>query len=214
MAHALYNPNLLQNATYQRFRERLGRVAAVTQDDVDLIFAARLGWSDAAFSHFGLQRQSRAEIVATVDSDSQPAIVTTRRGNVAITRVNTFLGEQAMSQIDAAFVELAASPPSALIVDLRATPGGSLASRTLIEGLIFAPETMGWFISNAWWQTHTANPTPEQIAAEPTVYFDDPTEAMQRLMSVGVVNAGVRPRQNRFNGPVYVFDRSRNSKRS
>lgn len=205
LAQALYDPNQLRNPRFVRFRRLLGQVAMVAADDADLVFAFADGWDKAVFSHFGLQRVSRGEIVAEVDANSRPAVELRRLKSVAILRVNTFLGDRATEQFNTAFAALASKPPTALIVDLRATPGGSLSVRALIEGLVRAPDTLGWFVSGAWWRSNTKLPTPERLASEPVDHFDDPEAAGARLNSAGLLKVGIRGSRKSFAGPVFVL---------
>src|SRR5262249_9486772 len=52
LPNALFNPHLLEAPAYLKFHYGLARVAARAQDDLDLLYAFRLGWTNDPFSHF------------------------------------------------------------------------------------------------------------------------------------------------------------------
>ena len=205
MAQALFDPNQLRNPKFVRFRNLLGRVAQHAVDDADVVFAVSAGWDNQVFSHFGLQRVSRSEIVADTDARGRPAVEVHRRGAVAIMRVNTFLGELAAKQFDVAFADLARAPPTALIVDMRATPGGSLSVRALINRLVRTQDVLGWFVANAWWRSNAALPTPTRLASEPLDNFDDPQAAVERLNTIGLLKVAIGGAPDSYAGPVFVL---------
>lgn len=202
---ALFDPRMVQGDTYRAYRRDLGAVAALTRDDLDFVLASDLGWSERTFSHFGLARRSTSQIVAEVDASEEAPVELAFDDGVAIFRVNTFLGQNAVEQIKAGFREIDAADPIALIVDLRGTPGGSLAAKTLIEGLISQPMDMGWFTANAWWRAHDAAPTAQEIASQPVSDFSDPQAAFRTLMSEGLLRVEVRPAEHVYAGPVFVL---------
>jgi carboxyl-terminal processing protease len=205
LPQVIFDPHVLETPSYRVFRERLAAVAASARDDLDVLYAARLGWDNTAFSHYGLMRESSQTIVAAVNAGAGPTAELRYEGEIAILRINTFLSDRAAEEIDAAIAAIAARNPRALIVDLRATPGGSLASKNLIQGLIGQAMPMGHFTGNAWWRSHNAPPNAQDIAERPADTFDNPESALQTFMQDGLLPVEVRPAAVRYAGPLFVL---------
>ena len=70
VASKVFAPDDLETAAYRDFRSRLGEVADVAADDLDLLFGFRWLWQDDPFSHFELRRSHRtaAEMFEHFDS--------------------------------------------------------------------------------------------------------------------------------------------------
>ncbi len=201
----LFNPNLLESPAFRSYRQGLAQVAARARDDVDLLFAAELGWTDRTFSHFGLARQTSAEIAASVDADARPSAELRFDGDIAILRVNTFLGQNAIELINESIAMVRTRGAPSLIVDLRGTPGGSLAAKALIERLISGPMDLGWFSANAWWRTHDVAPTRNDAFATAPSDFSDPQAAFETLIQSGLLRVEARPGADVYSGRVFVL---------
>lgn len=209
VAGKLFSPADLLQPGYLKFREQLGRVAAVATDDLDILFGFRWAWQNDPFSHFQFKRseQSAPELFTFFDSYRVgfEAATVELDGDLAILTVRTMMGADTIEQIFAAFEEIAAAEPAALIIDLRGNGGGAFAVKPLVEHVIDAPVDAGFFISQVWNREHEAPPSYEQVQmAEPWTGWSI-IGFWEAVQETDIVRVQFHPAEPNFDGPVFVL---------
>jgi hypothetical protein len=161
----LYDPKLVTSKEYRQFKKRIRKIATVTQDDLELVFAFFSEARSLPFSHFALMRPLPGPAEEAASPPGQVELEE-RSPALAVLRIKSFSGSAA--EMDSIFTVIQARGYSKLIVDLRDNPGGTVAA-----GLSFATHvadtTMdgGLFLTRRWWSTHDGLPTAEEMKALP-----------------------------------------------
>ena len=209
VATKVFSPADLEQPAYRKFREQLGRVAAVATDDLDLLFGFRWLWRDEPFSHFRLQRSAQsAEQMFTFFDQYRvgfDAATVEFANDVAVLKVRTMMGADTIEQIQAAYVRIAKEQPAALIIDLRGNGGGAFAVKPLVEHVIDEPLDAGYFISQVWNREHEAPPTAAQALAAPLWQGWSIIGFWKAVQETDIVRVQFSPAEPNFDGPVYVL---------
>ncbi len=205
----LFSPDDLQRDSYLIFRTKLGQVAEIATDDLDLLFGFRWLWQDDPFSHFQFKRsaQSAAEMFAFFDNYRVgfEAATVEFADDVAILTVRTMMGADTIEQIDAAFDRIAEEEPGALIVDLRGNGGGAFAVKPLVEHVIDEPVDAGFFISQVWGRSHDKVPSASEVLE--TVPWEGWSiiAFWQAVQESDIVRLRFNPTGPNFDGPVFIL---------
>lgn len=209
VATKIFSPQDLGEASYQEFRERLGKVAALAEDDLDLLFGFHWSWRSDPFSHFEFKRshQSAEQLfgffdqyrvgfeAATVDFDGDTAILTVR----------TMMGADTIEQIEAAYQRIADQGSKTLIIDLRDNSGGAFAVKPLLEHVIDEPLDAGYFLSQVWSRGHDQVPTPAEALAAPVWHGWSIISFWHDVQEQAILRVQFQPAEPNFDGDVFVL---------
>lgn len=205
----VFAPEKLRESSYKEFRVHLGEIAAVAQDDMDLLFGFHLLWKNDPFSHFQLKRSARSaeEMFSFFDSYRVgfDAATVEIDGDLAVLKVATMMGADTIEQIESAYDEIAKSGVTSLIVDLRGNGGGAFAVKPLIEHLISEPLDSGYFLSQRWNSEHTKLPSSAEVLATPPWDGWSIIEFWRSVQTQGLLRIQFHPAEPRFSGKVYVL---------
>jgi len=209
VASRLFSPSDLQQPAYAVFRTRLGQIAAVATNDLDLLFGFDWLWQNDPFSHFQLKRsqQSAEELFAFFDSYRVgfEAATVEFDGKIATLKVRTMMGADTIEQIVAAYERIAVEQPSALIIDLRGNGGGAFAVKPLVEHVIDEPVDAGYFLSQVWNRGHDRLPAMEEIfAATPWVGWSI-SAFWKSVQEAEILRIQFHPATPNYDGPVFVL---------
>lgn len=208
VAANVFEPNDLDSPGYKEFEARMEKVAAVAQDDLDMVAGFSYGWNNDPFSHFDLSRTSLGAeaFMASLDDYKigAPAARVTFDGDVAILDVDTMMGADTIDYINAAYDEIAAKGAKALIIDLRDNGGGAFAVKPLVEHVIDAPLDAGYFITQNWNAAHDRLPTRAEVEAMTPWEGWSIVDFWRTLQEVAILRIRFMPVEPNFNGPVFV----------
>lgn len=209
IAEKVFQPKELNAAAYKAFRQRLGALAAVANDDLDLLLGADFAWTNEPFSHFQLRRfPAPAEaIIAHFDQMrvGYEAARVSFDGPLAILRVDTMMGNDTIEQIEAAYAEIDSAKSQALIIDLRGNGGGAFAVKPLVEHVIDEPLFPGYFVAQKWNTAHDRLPTTRELeAVEPWSGWSI-SAFWRSVQDEGLMRLRFAPAEPNFDGPVYVL---------
>jgi hypothetical protein len=209
VADKVFQPKELNSAAYQQFRQRLGAIAAVANDDLDLLLGADFAWTNEPFSHFQLRRfPAPAEaIIAHFDQVrvGYEAAHVEFDGALAILRVDTMMGNDTIEQIEAAYAAIDSAARKALIIDLRGNGGGAFAVKPLVGHVIDEPLYPGYFVAQKWNAVHDRQPTAQELEAI-APWSGWPISAFWRsIQDEGIMRLRFMPAEPNFDGPVYVL---------
>ncbi|MEJ2127775.1 MAG: S41 family peptidase [Woeseiaceae bacterium] len=209
VAAKVFSPADLQRPAYLKFRSQLGEVAALANDDLDILFGFSWLWQNDPFSHFQFKRshQSAAEMFAMFDNYRVGFDAATVEfvDDIAILTVRTMMGADTIEQIVAAYGQVADADPSALIIDLRGNGGGAFAVKPLVEHVIDEPVDAGFFISQVWNRQHDSPPSRAQaFAAKPWEGWSI-IGFWKAVQETDIVRVQFRPAEPNFDGPVFVL---------
>jgi hypothetical protein len=209
VAGKVFDPADLDAPGYRRFRDTLGRIAAVATDDLDVLFGFHLAWRNDPFSHFQLRRsqQTAEQMFAYFDSYRVgfEAATVEFDGDTAILTVRTMMGADTIEQIEAAFETIAAAGVDNLVIDLRGNPGGAFAVKPLVEHVIDEPLEAGFFLLQVWNLEHDAAPTREQALAAPPWSGWSIISFWQAVQERGITRLRFSPAEPNFDGEIYVL---------
>lgn len=209
VAAKVFAPEELKDSPYRKFREQLGEIAAVAQDDMDLLFGFHWLWQNDPFSHFQLKRSARSaeEMFGFFDSYRVgfDAATVEIDGDLAILKVATMMGADTIEQIGVAYDKIAASGAKSLVIDLRGNGGGAFAVKPLVAHLISAPLDSGYFLSQRWSNRHDNLPTAEQVMATPAWEGWSIIEFWRSVQEQDLLRIQFQPAAPRFAGKVFVL---------
>lgn len=209
VAAKVFAPEKLSGSLYLDFRARLDEIAAVAQDDMDLLFGFHWLWKNNPFSHFQLKRSARPaeEMFSFFDSYRVgfDAATVEIDGDLAILKVATMMGADTIEQIEAAYDEIAASDARSLIIDLRGNGGGAFAVKPLVAHLISEPLDSGFFLSQQRSKEHEDLPTVEQVMATPAWDGWSIIDFWRSVQERELLRIQFQPSAPRFSGRVYVL---------
>lgn len=209
VASKVFSPGDLDTATYRNFRARLGQVAELASDDLDLLFGFRWLWQNDPFSHFELRRshQTAPQLFEFFDSYRVgfDAATVEFEGDLAILTVRTMMGADTIEQIVAAYDRIAEKQPVALIIDLRGNGGGAFAVKPLVEHVIDEPVDAGYFISQVWNRKSDELPSAEAVLATAPWQGWSIIGFWKVVQESDIVRVRFNPAEPNFDGPVYVL---------
>ncbi len=209
VADKVFQPQELNTASYRKFRERLGAIAAVANDDLDLLLGADFAWTGEPFSHFQLRRFSAPSEAIIAHFDQMRVGYAAARvefdGPVAILRVDTMMGDDTIEQIEAAYVAIDSAQSKALIIDLRGNGGGAFAVKPLVEHVIDEPLYPGYFVAQKWNAAHDRQPTAQELAAIAPWSGWSISAFWHSVQDEGLMRLRFAPAEPNFDGPVYVL---------
>ena len=209
VASKVFAPDDLAKPAYTAFRDKLGRIAAAANDDLDLLLGFRWAWQNDPFSHFELKRsrQSAEQLFGFFDSYRVGFEAATLEfdGDVAILKVRTMMGADTIEQIEAAYDRLADAAPAALIIDLRGNSGGAFAVKPLVEHVIDEPVDAGYFLSQVWNRSHEQLPTTEQVLASEPWSGWSIIAFWQSVQEAEQLRVRFSPAEPNYDGPVFVL---------
>ncbi|MDH5260241.1 MAG: S41 family peptidase [Gammaproteobacteria bacterium] len=209
VAAKVFAPEKLQESSYLEFRAQLGEIAAVAQDDLDMLFGFHWLWKNDPFSHFQLKRSARPaeEMFSFFDSYRVgfDAATVEIDGDIAILKVATMMGADTIEQIEAAYDEIAASEAKYLVIDLRGNGGGAFAVKPLAAHLISEPLDSGYFLSQLWGKEHDDLPTIEQVMATPAWDGWSIIDFWRSVQEQELLRIRFQPSAPRFTGKVFVL---------
>jgi len=209
VASKIYSPDDLQEPGYLEFRKAMGEVAAVAEDDFDLLFGFQWAWNNDPFSHFEFKRshQSAEEMFSFFDNYRVgfDAATVEFDGDTAILKVRTMMGADTIEQIEAAYDRIAEQGSTRLIIDLRQNSGGAFAIKPLIEHVVDEPLDAGFFLSQVWNRNHDRVPTAsEALAAAPWDGWSI-ISFWKNVQEQDILRVQFRPAEPNFDGSVYVL---------
>jgi|GEM_PF-1023347 len=209
VADKLFQPKELNAATYKQFRQRLGAIAAVAKDDLDLLLGADFSWTGEPFSHFQLRRflAPSEEIIAHFDQMrvGYEAARVEFDGALAILRVDTMMGNDTVEQIEAAYAAIDSAASKALIIDLRGNGGGAFAVKPLVGHVIDEPLYPGYFVAQKWNAVHDRQPTAQELEAIAPWSGWSISAFWRSIQDEGIMRLRFMPAEPNFDGPVYVL---------
>jgi len=203
----IYDRQALRRPEYVRFAGLLAAASESAIDDMDLLLAFRLGWNNAAFSHFQLRRSS-IPVDATVRNLDRlrvgyDAARVEFAGDLAWLTVDTMMGNDTIEQIEAAYRKIHRAESKALVVDLRENTGGAFAVKPLVEHVIDKPLDAGYFVGQKW-SDRGAPEGAELAAIEPWSGWSI-SAFWRTVRQDGLVRLRFTPAEPHFSGKVYVL---------
>ena len=205
----VFQPKELDAPSYKVFRQRLGAIAAVANDDLDLLLGADFAWTNEPFSHFQLRRFSAPSEVIIAHFDQMRLGYEAARvsfdGPLAILRVDTMMGNDTIEQIEAAYAAIDSAASKALIIDLRGNGGGAFAVKPLVEHVIDAPLFPGYFVAQKWNAVHERLPTTAELEATEPWSGWSISAFWRSVQDEGLMRLRFMPAEPNFDGPVYVL---------
>lgn len=206
----VFDPERLETEDFAQFEQAFRASAADARNDWEFLRDMRTTWRDAnPFSHVRLARshQSADELATFFDSMRLGYEVARLEwnGDVAVLTVDSMLGVDTIEQIDEAYAEIAARGASALIIDIRENGGGAFAIKPLVEHVIDEPQSIGYFLSRRWTESHAEDPTPEEVADITPWQGWSIRDFWADVLELGVIRLEFTPMDDNFNGPVYVL---------
>lgn len=215
VADKIFNPDDLTQKDYLEFRETLGAIAGIANDDLDLLMGFKFAWMQKPFSHFQLRRfPAPAEhVIASFDGMNvgYEAARVEFEDDIAVLRVDTMMGNDTIEQINAAYVQIAAKNTKALVIDLRGNGGGAFAVKPLVEHVISEPLDAGYFISQKWNSKHDRTPTGRELASAKMLSGTSIIEFWKSVQEQPVLRVQFNPAEPHFSGPVYVLTDARSA---
>ncbi len=209
VAEHIFAPEKLREPSYEKFRARLDEIAALAQDDLDMLFGFHWLWKNDPFSHFQLKRseQSAEQMFEFFDNFRVGFESATVRfdGDVAILKVATMMGADTIEQIEAAYDRIDQAGSKSLIIDLRGNSGGAFAVKPLVGHIIGEPVDSGYFLSQRWAARHDGLPTKEQaMQTEPWQGWSI-LEFWRDVQEQELLRIQFQPLEPRFEGRVFVL---------
>ena len=209
VAAKIFAPEKLQEASYVAFRTRLGEIAELAQDDLDLLFGFHWLWANDPFSHFQLKRSEQSAEALFTFFDSYrvgfEAASVTFEGDIAILKVATMMGADTIEQVEKAYDEIREAGSQTLIIDLRGNGGGAFAVKPLVAHVISEPVDSGYFLSQLWNANNEALPTKEQVMAIPPWEGWSIVEFWRNVQNRELLRIQFRPAEPHFAGKVFVL---------
>ncbi|MFT5086752.1 MAG: hypothetical protein ACI8PG_001101 [Planctomycetota bacterium] len=209
VADKVFQPKELNRAAYQQFRQRLGAIAAVANDDLDLLLGADFAWTNEPFSHFQLRRfPAPAEAIIAHFDQMRVGYEAARvefDGALAILRVDTMMGNDTIEQIEAAYAAIDSAASKALIIDLRGNGGGAFAVKSLVGHVIDEPLYPGYFVAQKWNAVHDRQPTAQELEAIAPWSGWSISAFWRSIQDEGIMRLRFMPAEPNFDGPVYVL---------
>lgn len=209
VAAKVFEPAKLDDPSYIEFRRRLGDIAELAKDDLDLLFGFHWLWTNDPFSHFELKRsaQSAEELFAFFDNYRVGFEAASLRfdDDVAILKVATMTGADTIEQIEAAYDEIEAAGAQALIIDLRGNGGGAFAVKPLVGHVIDEPLDAGFFLSQRWSARYDRPPTADQVLAREPWQGWSILAFWHDVQEQGLLRLRFQPAEPHFDGEVYVL---------
>lgn len=204
----IYNPSLLDRPEWREFWEKLDQAAKKAQDDIDFLFAFSRLAGEVHISHFNLWRTLDVPLdsgsVEEAHETPDLAELEFPAPNIGYLRIRHFPIDLVTS-IDSLFLRINERNPEVLVIDLRDNPGGTLSSMRVAQHLVTERRNIGVFLSNLWWRTHNALPSPEEYRHAPILTNYDLLDFQSVLRREGWVTAFVEPLERPFPGKVYVL---------
>ncbi|PSR04199.1 MAG: hypothetical protein BRD50_04285 [Bacteroidetes bacterium SW_11_45_7] len=198
----IYSPSPLQTNKWQRFKNRITKVAPRLQDDVEMVFAFFYYADKLPFSHFSLIKKKQQQGDTT--TQTRYAHLTEKRESTGYLDIGSFAGRA--EEIDSIFRVIQKREYKQLIVDLRGNTGGSVEA-----GLRFAQHVTdttfnaGILLTEKWFSEHDTIPAYRDFNE-----FTHFTKANYNLLMDGInrkrgLVLKVIPRPNPYMGQLFLL---------
>jgi hypothetical protein len=198
----IYSPSPLQTNKWQRFKNRITKVAPRLQDDVEMVFAFFYYADKLPFSHFSLIKKKQQQGDTT--TQKRYAHLTEKPESTGYLDIASFAGRA--EEIDSIFRVIQKREYKQLIVDLRGNPGGSVEA-----GLRFAQHVTdtnfnaGILLTKKWFSEHDTIPAYRDFNE-----FTHFTKANYNLLMDGInrkrgLVLKVIPRPNPYMGQLFIL---------
>lgn len=205
----IYDRKVLTTKEWKTFAKKMIKIGKKAQDDVDLVFAFSNYAEKLPFSHKLLFRTEQTE----GESDALKSQFSFRAGQVSleekspetvVLRIRSFRCPG--RDVDSVMQIVLAKNYQNLIVDIRGNGGGALeGGLTLGQYLVREETETGVYLTQKWFNEHTAPPSAQQLREMPAFTTPDVLQFLKELDEKGFVVLKAKPGSATFTGKVYLL---------
>lgn len=209
MEEHLYDPRLILTHELSTTLALQAELATLARDDLDFVMAYAFTTARLPFSHFQVLRpEGGLEGLLTTRSNRGEAgedLTLACDGDICVLTIRSFIGDEIPGQIADAFAQIQSRGTERLIVDLRENSGGSLAGAVLANHLLAERRSVGYFVSNLWWQSNQALPSDTNVNEAPAFEGTSLDDFYAAIQANGVMRVVSEPVASPFEGEVVLL---------
>lgn len=156
----LYNPQLLNQVQWKKFKKKIQVAAKQAKDDVELLVKFYVLAKQLPFSHYAMMKKNKLEPEVKPTTPQQYVEQKELADSIAYLKIKSFRGEA--NEIIQHFDTLLQKNYAHLIIDLRDNSGGSIeAGMQLVRYLVDTSYYGGIFLTQKWFNKGKAIPKVE-----------------------------------------------------
>lgn len=205
----IYDRRVLNTAAWKSFARKMKAAGAKAKDDLDLVFGFFTHAKKLPFSHKALFRTEMPDAGKNQISHRfafRPGQVSfeEKTPQTALLRIKSFFCPG--RDVDSVMQIVLSKNYQNLIIDIRGNSGGALEGGiTLAQYLVPEETPTGVYLTQKWFNQHSAPPSTSQLASMPAFTKPDVLAFLDALDENGYVVLKARPGAQRFTGKVFLL---------